>query len=282
VAAEEAAGAKVGFRTYDEQTAARVREAYRKMRERQSVEHVRKCLAKYCAPGSLGTVRMSVWEALSHLDTFVDLSDPDTSLPNSVHAFQTAEGLRAARMPDWMQLTGLIHDLGKMVYLRGCDADGTSMAEQWSIVGDTWVVGCAMPEQMIYPEFNGRSPDAAHAARRTATGIYEPGCGLDRTLVAFGHDEYFYQVLAQTSGVRLPKEALYVVRYHSLYPWHEQECYAALESEHDRCMKGWVKLFNQHDLYTKRDTRYTADELDEMRRYYTTLIDKYLPAQLAF
>ena len=101
---------------------------------------------------------MSVWEALATLDGFVDLSDPDTSLPNSVHAFQArrylylapcmhtgtymhahthtpphihapdydthvtwlsppqcAEGLRAACMPDWLQLTGLIHDLGKMV-----------------------------------------------------------------------------------------------------------------------------------------------------------------------
>ena len=37
-----------------------------------------------------------------------------------VHTFaayhpQCAEGLRAAGMPDWLQLTGLIHDLGKMV-----------------------------------------------------------------------------------------------------------------------------------------------------------------------
>ena len=36
------------------------------------------------------SVRMSVWEALATLDGFVDLSDPDTSLPNSVHAFQAA------------------------------------------------------------------------------------------------------------------------------------------------------------------------------------------------
>ena len=28
---------------------------------------------------------------------------------------QCAEGLRAACMPDWLQLTGLLHDLGKMV-----------------------------------------------------------------------------------------------------------------------------------------------------------------------
>jgi inositol oxygenase len=252
------------------------------MRERQSVEHVRLCRAKYCAPGTLGSVRMSVWEALAHLDGFVDISDPDISLPNSVHAFQTAEGLRAHKMPDWLQLTGLIHDLGKMVYLRGCDEDGTSMESQWAIVGDTWIVGCAVPEQTVFPEFNARSPDAAHPERRTPTGIYEPGCGLDATLVAFGHDEYMYQVLAQNAGVSLPKEALYVVRYHSMYPWHEQDCYAELENDYDRCMKGWVKLFNQHDLYTKRDTLYSAAELAEMKAYYSTLVDKYLPAQLDF
>ena len=31
------------------------------------------------------------------------------------HPPQCAEGLRAACMPDWLQLTGLLHDLGKMV-----------------------------------------------------------------------------------------------------------------------------------------------------------------------
>ena len=59
-----------------------------------------------------------------------------------VHAFQTAESIREAKLPDWMQLVGLIHDCGKMVYLRGCDEDGTSVAQQWSLVGDTWLVTC--------------------------------------------------------------------------------------------------------------------------------------------
>jgi inositol oxygenase len=227
-------------------------------------------------------VRLSLWAALATLDSFVDLSDPDTSLPNSMHAFQTAEGLRAASMPDWLQLTGLLHDLGKMVYLRGCDEDGTSMEEQWSIVGDTWVVGCEMPSGMILPELNASSPDARHPQRTTPTGIYQAGCGLDNTLCAFGHDEYMYQVLVQSDGVTLPKEALSVVRYHSLYPWHELGCYAELENDYDRCVKGWVKLFNQHDLYTKRDTRYTEAEMAEMRAYYGAIADKYLPAELDF
>lgn len=47
-------------------------------------------------------------------------------------------------------------------------------------------------------------------------------------------------------------------------------------------MARWVKLFNQHDLYTKHDTTYSEVEIAEMRAYYTTLVDKYLPAALDF
>ena len=51
------------------------------------------------------------------------------------------------------------------------------------------------------------------------------------------------QVLAQQQwrGVKLPKEALYIIRYHSLYAWHDKGEYEALESEYDRNMKGWVR-----------------------------------------
>lgn len=36
----------------------------------------------------------------------------------------------------------------------------------------------------------------------------------------------------------------------------------------------WVKLFNTHDLYTKRDEPYTSSELSEMRSYYSSLVDR--------
>ena len=54
-------------------------------------------------------------EALEKLNDLVDESDPDIDLPNIVHAFQTAEQIRKDH-PDkeWFQLTGLIHDLGKV------------------------------------------------------------------------------------------------------------------------------------------------------------------------
>ena len=41
-----------------------------------------------------------------------------------------------------------------------------------------------------------------------------------------------------------------------------------------------MKLFNQHDLYTKKNVKYTEAELSEMRAYYSGLVDKYLPAEL--
>ena len=170
----------------------------------------------------------------------------------------------------------------QVIYKRGCDEDGTSSAKQFSVVGDTFVVGCALPESLIFPEFNCENLDASNPALTSKLGIYEPGCGLDNTYVAYGHDEYLYQVLRQNEGVKLPEEALYVIRYHSLYPWHDQGEYAELESDLDRQMKGWVKLFNQHDLYTKKNTYFSDEKLEEMRQYYDGLIKKYLPEKMRF
>lgn len=62
--------------------------------------------------------KMTVKDALIKLNNLVDESDPDTNLPNIVHAFQTAESIRKEHPDlDWFHLTGLIHDLGKVMYL---------------------------------------------------------------------------------------------------------------------------------------------------------------------
>ena len=167
------------LRAYDADTAPRVRKLYAEMRRRQCVEHVLAMRAKYTGVGKLGSIKLTVFDALERLQAFVDVSDPDVTVPNLMHAYQTAEGLRAAGLPDWLQLTGLVHDLGKMIHVRGCDADGTSVATQWSIVGDTWVVGCRMPGELVFPELNDTSPDARHPERTSELGIYQEGCGLD-------------------------------------------------------------------------------------------------------
>ena len=63
---------------------------------------------------------LNILDALEKLNIIVDESDPDVDVPNSVHAYQTAERIRQAH-PDkpWLQLTGLIHDLGKLMATYG-------------------------------------------------------------------------------------------------------------------------------------------------------------------
>ena len=179
---------------------------------------------------------------------FVDVSDPDIELPNLVHLYQTAEGIRAKGLPDWLQLAGFIHDLGKCIYLKGRKEDGTTLDTQWGIVGDTFVVGAELPDVLVYPEFNKLNADSDKPQYAGRVGMYEEGCGLDQCLISYGHDEYLYQVLTENKNCRLPREALYCIRYHSLYPWHTHGAYTRLESAYDRMMKGWVLLFNGESL----------------------------------
>lgn len=57
----------------------------------------------------------TIIEVLESLNDLVDESDPDVDIPNIVHAFQTAERIRAIHPNyDWFHLVGLIHDLGKV------------------------------------------------------------------------------------------------------------------------------------------------------------------------
>ena len=248
-----------------------VRELYKLMRSKQDLQYNLTVRTVYNKLYN----RMSIRDALASLQTFVDVSDPDINLPNIVHLYQTAEGIRSAGLPDWMQLVGLIHDLGKCIYLRGQTALGTSLDAQWGIVGDTFIVGEPLPSVLIYPEFNSLNPDSN-------LSIYIKHCGLDNCLVSFGHDEYMYQVLTQNPGCTIPLEGLYMIRYHSLYAWHTGGAYKHLESETDIKMKPSVKLFNSFDLYTKENKECTPEYLLELQNYYDILIKKYLPETLLF
>jgi len=129
----------------------------------------------------------TIKEVIDMLDELIDDSDPDIDLPNSIHDFQTAERIREKHPDeDWFHLTGLLHDLGKMLALKG--------EEQWSVVGDTFPVGCAFSDKCVMPKFFQENPDSKHEVYSTKYGIYEANCGLDNLVMGWGHDEYMYQV----------------------------------------------------------------------------------------
>jgi inositol oxygenase len=197
----------------------------------------------------------------------VDDSDPDADFSQIEHLLQTAEAIRADGHPDWFILTGLLHDLGKILCLFG--------EPQWGVVGDTFPVGCRFDNRIVFHEFFADNPDSANPALQTELGIYEEGCGLDRVLLSWGHDEYLYQVVRPY----LPEPALSMIRYHSFYPGHREGAYQWLMNDHDREMFAWVRAFNPYDLYSKGAAR---PNVTALRPYYEELIARYFPPQINF
>lgn len=261
---------KSEFRNYDQgDITAAVKEHYRKMRMNQTYDYVQKMKKKY-----LRFERpMDLWDMMDKLNALIDVSDPDLNMPNIIHLLQSAEGIRRDGRPDWMQLVGLIHDLGKAMYLFGSDEDGTSQAEQWGLVGDVFVVGCALPDTCVYPEFNTLNADMKNPQFNTELGIYEEGCGLDNVDLAWGHDEYLYQVLKNHPQNKIPEAGMVMIRYHSFYPWHTGGSYQKLMSEKDQVYMEWIKDFNQYDLYTKSPV---VPNYEELKPYYQPIVEKYL------
>ena len=255
---------KAAFRDYEANARDTVREFYRQNHTHQTHAFGQEKRKEYLGRKRL---EMGVWEALEYLNQLIDDSDPDTDLSQAQHLLQTAEGIRAAGHPRWMILTGLMHDLGKVLCLWG--------EPQWAVVGDTFPTGCAFSDKNVFPEFFAANPDSQNPAYATANGIYEPGCGFDQVQMSWGHDEYIYHVCKG----HLPEEGLAMLRYHSFYPWHREGAYRQFENEHDRAMLPWVLRFNEHDLYTKS---HEAPDQEKLRPYYEALITEFFPAKLAW
>ena len=276
------------FRNFTESDRREVVERhYRLMRANQTVEYVHRMHAKF---GPLAHATMTMRDALGHLRSYVDASDPDISLPNLAHAYQTAAAMRDAGEPEWMQVTGLVHDVGKVMFLWGSASDGQQGgvgAPQWGMSGDTWAVGCALPESAVHRCFADQNPDMNDPRYTSEVGMYTAGCGIQSLLFAWGHDEYLYQVLSRhreemrSAGhaTLLPDEALAMVRLHSAYPWHEGGAYEWAEKPGDDVLKAAVRRFNRYDLYSKSDTKWDEQVLwDE----FGPLLDRYFPTALAW
>ena len=268
---KQAAGASIAqlagsreFRNYEAEARDSVKEFYRLNHRYQTLDFVR---AKEREFGSLDRRRMGIWDAMEFLNTLVDDSDPDTDVTQIQHLLMTAETIRREGRPRWFILAGMIHDLGKILCLYG--------EPQWAVVGDTFPVGCRFSDKIAYHEFFAENPDSKTAEYATPRGVYEEGCGLANIRMSWGHDEYLYRVVRDY----LPDEALYMVRYHSFYPWHREGAYARFMDETDRKMLPWVKAFNPFDLYSKADE---PPDTEALRPYYEELIAEFFPAEISW
>ena len=250
------------FRNYAADANPGVTEFYRQNHANQTFDFVGAKQAEYLP---LQRGKKSIWEAAEYLNTLVDDSDPDTDVSQIEHLMQTSEAIRRDGHPRWFQLTGFIHDLGKVLCLYG--------EPQWAVVGDTFPVGCAFSDQIVFPEFFAANPDTRRPEYSTLHGVYEPYCGLDRVRLSWGHDEYIYRV----TRPYLPEPAQYMLRYHSFYAAHKHGAYRHLMNAKDESMFEWVRKFNSYDLYSKGHDR---PDVKALKPYYDELIAEFFPERI--
>ena len=246
----------------------RVKYTYYQMHKNQTVEFVSKSLEKWRL---FNNAELTIMEALQKLNGLIDESDPDSDLPNIVHAFQTAERIREQHPDqDWFHLTGLIHDLGKVLAFWG--------EEQWAVVGDTYVVGCQYADSIVYRQNSfDANPDLKDPRYNSKYGIYKPNCGLANVMFTSSHDTYLYNVLKNHPTCTLPDAGLKMILLHSFYPWHTGGDYMHLCNDEDLKVLPLIREFNKFDLYTKSAP---VPDIEALMPYYQSLIDKYIPGKV--
>ncbi|XP_040962888.1 inositol oxygenase 1 [Gossypium hirsutum] len=187
-------------------------------------------------------VEMSIWECCELLNEYVDESDPDLDEPQIQHLLQTAEAIRKDYPDeDWLHLTALIHDLGK-VLLHPAFGE----LPQWAMVGDTFPVGCAFDESIVDHKYFQENPDNKNPAYNTKYGIYSEGCGLHNVLMSWGHVDYMYlEDHFHPNTIAPPPFSV------------------------------WI--FSKFDLYSKSKVHI---RVEKVKPYYLYLINKYFPAKL--
>ena len=263
-------------------------------------------------------ITANIWNIIDKLDEIIDESDPDTEVAQIHHAFQTAESIRKRFLNDdntlkpvpvkmlfkirewnrlepaikylyntrinklyptitdwsWLPLVGLIHDLGKVMVLKEFGE-----LPQWSVVGDTFPVGCPVSPSTVYydKEFYKNNPDYNNHNYNKEFGIYSQGIGFNEMFMSWGHDEYMAQVLENNLDKhQLPDEAIYMIRFHSFYPCHtpknKTRGYQEYANGFDWKMLPLLKMLQLSDLYSKNDAVLNNDTL---KQKYQKTIEKY-------
>lgn len=246
-------------------------ELYKEMHLNQTLNYV---LNTKQYVNNLPKSSVNIKYVLEQFNNFVDPSDPDIDVDNIYHAYETAEMIRKDFPLNLeFQVIGLIHDLGKKMYTYNYFYNNP-----WSVVGDTYPVGCKFSDKIICSQFLKHNPDINNPRLNTRYGIYKRGCGITLLNMSYGHDEYLYTVLSsQKKKHKISENMMNIIRYHSFYSWHTENEYKYFENNSDNELLKNVQLFNKYDLYSKRDR---IEITSEIKKYYSILLEYYFPENL--
>lgn len=288
------------FRNYkDSDFQDRVEKTYYKMLTNQTREFVLNMKEKY---NNYPKITCNIWDTIENLENITDESDPDNDLPQIIHAYQTAISLENKNMEDfpiknlfndkewsmldvnkqneydcnitdfynitdwdWLPLIGFIHDLGKVLLLKEYGS-----LEQWAVVGDTFPINQKLSESYIF-ENKKFHIDNTSLQKNT----YQNNIGFENILMSWGHDEYLASIL-EKNNTKFPKEAIYLIRFHSFYSWHSPKYnrgYVNLANDFDWYMLPLLKYFQKSDLYSKcRET----PSISQIKNKFKNIMDKYI------
>ena len=233
---------------------------YRLLRTRQTLEYVDRMNTEYTHFG----IPIEFWKAMS-------LLEPE----DFIMSVYMVNAIRDDGYPRWFQFVGLLHALGKVMYIKGCDNDGTSTTHQWGILGETFILGCKLPDSCIYPHMNWGNPDLMNKFIDIELGIYTTNCGLTNCKMSWGHGEYLYHVVKNHTN-RFPQAGLWCIRYQELYPWHTHSDYSHLTDSFDDMYLYWVRLLVGYKK-TPIDGKITFD-----RDYCSSLVTEFLGPSLIY
>ena len=157
--------------------------------------------------------------------------------------------LEAHPQQPWLAFVGLVHALGRLLLLP--EFGNHAM---WSIVGETFPVGCRFDEHVTYSNWFAANPDKRRRALNTPFGLYAPGCGLNNVDMCFSGDEYLFEVCVR-NRLPLPPAALFLIRYGSFHSLGMgAKAYEALLTYEERGAMQWLP-----ELRAAKHKAYTAD-----------------------
>jgi len=219
----------------------------------------------------------NIVDLIKKMDDIIDESDPDTDVPQSVHAYQTGESiyenyfidnkLKKINIKDifskdeWANLPNdiqLLYEEKKYIdklYEKITDWEWFRLVgyihdlgkilllpefgnlPQWSVVGDIFPVGCDFSQSNIFYEQKYHEQSLDYN-KFDKPGIYKQKCGLEKLYMSYSHDYYLYNILKKNK-VLIPDEGLYIIRFHSFYAWHTPK----------NNIQGYTNFANNYDWY---------------------------------
>lgn len=199
----------------------------------QTFDDVMALRDRYATP-VLGSV--SPWSLVEMLGQCVDPSDQRLYCASQqMHVLQMIDAMEAenAATPE-MLLVALVHDLGKVLLLTD-----------------------EAPENVVCMN------------RPVRTGA--PGCGLDRCVFQWNHDEWAFARL----GSHLPDHLAWLVRYHSILP---ATCMQYMDARDLEYCRRYLKPFARYDHGTKSPFSLPQRRIGD----YRAIVERALPAKLEF